>query len=363
MSLKISKSDKKFMDLAISLAEDRVGLTGSNPSVGCVIVNKSQIISVGQTGIGGTPHAETVAIKSAKKDDLRGSSMYVTLEPCNHYGRTPPCTKQIIKNKIGKVFFGVNDVDIRTSRKTTKILNNFNIKVKKNLQIKKILNLYKSYFFLKKQEYPFITGKIACTKDYYIKTNRKYISNPHSLNFSHLLRYKNQGILVSSKTVNSDNPQLNCRLNGLLKFSPTRFVLDKNLDISLKSKLVKNSKKIKTYIFYNKSNSKLKKLKKMGIKLIYINLIENNNLDLIHVLKKIKKLNVYYLLVEGGIELTNYFILKKLFNEFFLLKSGNNINNKKRFTKYKFKNRILNIFSNKETINTYLGKDKIIKYF
>ena len=363
MSLKISKSDKKFMDLAISLAEDRVGLTGSNPSVGCVIVNKSQIISVGQTGIGGTPHAETVAIKSAKKEDLRGSSMYVTLEPCNHYGRTPPCTKQIIKNKIGKVFFGVNDVDIRTSGKTTKILNNFNIKVKNNVQIKKILNLYKSYFFLKKHDYPFVTGKIACTKDYYIKTNRKYISNPHSLNFSHLLRYKNQGILVSSKTVNSDNPQLNCRLNGLLKYSPTRFVLDKNLDISLKSKLVKNSKKIKTFIFYNKSNSKLKKLKKMGIRPIHTNLIQNSNLDLIHVLKKIKKLNVYYLLVEGGIELTNYFILKKLFNEFFLLKSGKNINNKKRFSKYKFKNRILNIFSNKETINTYLGKDKIIKYF
>ena len=351
------------MDLAISLADDRVGLTGTNPSVGCVIVNKNQIISVGQTGIGGTPHAETVAMKNAKKEQLKGSSMYVTLEPCNHYGRTPPCTKQIIKNKIGKVFFGVNDIDIRTSGKTTKILNNFNIKVKNNIKIKKILNLYKSYFFLKKQDYPFITGKIACTNDYYIKTIKKYISNPHSLNFSHLLRYKNQGILVSSKTINSDNPQLNCRLNGLQKYSPTRFVLDKNLVINLKSKLVKTSKKIKTYIFYNKSNYKLKKLKKMGVKLIHIKLNQNNNLDLIYVLKKIKKLNVYYLLVEGGIELTNYFIIKKLFNEFFLLKSENNINNKKRFTKYKFKNRILKIFLNKEKINTYLGKDKIIKYF
>ncbi len=351
------------MNLAISLADDRIGLTGTNPSVGCVIVNKSQIISVGQTGIGGTPHAETVAIKNAKKEKLKGSSMYVTLEPCNHYGRTPPCTKQIIKNKIGKVFFGVNDIDIRTSGKTTKILNNVNIKVKNNIQIKKILNLYKSYFFLKKKDYPFITGKIACTNDYYIKTDKKYISNPHSLNFSHLLRYKNQGILVSSKTVNSDNPQLNCRLNGLLKYSPTRFVLDKNIDINLKSKLVKTSKMIKTYIFYNKSNHKLKKLQKMGIKLIHIKLNQNNNLDLLYVLKKIKELNVYYLLVEGGIELTNYFIQKKLFNEFFLLKSENNINNKKRFTKYKFKNRILKIFSNKETINTYLGKDKIIKYF
>ena len=183
------------------------------------------------------------------------------------------------------------------------------------------------------------------------------------MNFSHLLRYKNQGILVSSKTVNSDNPQLNCRLNGLLKYSPTRFVLDKNLDISLTTKLVQTSKKIKTYIFYNKSNYKLKKLKKMGIKLIQIQLNQNDNLDLIYVLKKIKKLNVYYLLVEGGIKLTNYFILNNLFNEFFLLKSDNNINNKKRFTKYKFKSRILKIFSKKETINTYLDKDKIIKYF
>ena len=101
----------------------------------------------------------------------------------------------------------------------------------------------------------------------------------------------------------------------------------------------------------------------MGIKLIQIQLNQNDNLDLIYVLKKIKKLNVYYLLVEGGIKLTNYFILNNLFNEFFLLKSDNNINNKKRFTKYKFKSRILKIFSNKETINTYLGKDKIIKYF
>ena len=232
------------------------------------------------------------------------------------------------------------------------------------LEMQKIyVDALKSKHNLKKQEYPFITGKIACTKDYYIKTNRKYISNPHSLNFSHLLRYKNQGILVSSKTVNSDNPQLNCRLNGLLKYSPTRFVLDKNLDISLTTKLVQTSKKIKTYIFYNKSNYKLKKLKKMGIKLIQIQLNQNDNLDLIYVLKKIKKLNVYYLLVEGGIKLTNYFILNNLFNEFFLLKSDNNINNKKRFTKYKFKSRILKIFSNKETINTYLDKDKIIKYF
>ena len=114
MSSKKDKSnnlDKYFMSIAMNLAKERIGLTGLNPSVGCVIVKNNKILSFGQTGFKGRPHAETVAIKSAKKEDLRGSSMYVTLEPCNHYGRTPPCTKQIIKNKIGKVYFGVNDVD------------------------------------------------------------------------------------------------------------------------------------------------------------------------------------------------------------------------------------------------------------
>ena len=110
--------------------------------------------------------------------------------------------------------------------------------VKKNVLINEIKKLYESYFFLKKKEYPYITGKIACTKNGYIKTNSKYISNNYSNSFSHLLRYKNHAILVSSKTVNDDNPGLNCRLNGLQKFSPFRIILDKNLII----KKYKNNK-------------------------------------------------------------------------------------------------------------------------
>ena len=143
MSSKINKSDKKYMNLAISLAEDRTGLTGTNPSVGCVIVNNNQIVSVGQTGIGGVPHAETVAIKNANKTKLKNSSMYVTLEPCNHYGKTPPCTKQIIDSKIKKVFYGIEDIDFRTAGKSKKILNKNNIVVKNNITLKKIKKLYR----------------------------------------------------------------------------------------------------------------------------------------------------------------------------------------------------------------------------
>jgi len=101
MSLKKSKfnhKDKRFMRLALNLASDRIGLTGENPSVGCVIVKNNQIISTGQTGMNGRPHAEQNAI-TYSKNNIKNSNLYVTLEPCSHYGKTPPCVKTIIRNK------------------------------------------------------------------------------------------------------------------------------------------------------------------------------------------------------------------------------------------------------------------------
>ena len=114
---KFSKKDKKYMSLALTLASARHGLTGENPSVGCVIVNNDEIISIGQTGYNGRPHAEYSAIKNSN-EILDGSTMYVTLEPCNHYGKTPPCTKEIIKNKIKKIIYSVEDVDKKVKGKS-----------------------------------------------------------------------------------------------------------------------------------------------------------------------------------------------------------------------------------------------------
>ena len=123
MSLKKDKynnKDKLYMNLAIQLASARHGLTGSNPSVGCVIVKNDQIISIGQTGFGGRPHAEYNAIKSSH-ENLKGSKMYVTLEPCNHYGQTHPCTNIIVRHKLKKVFYGYADVDLKEKGKQTRL--------------------------------------------------------------------------------------------------------------------------------------------------------------------------------------------------------------------------------------------------
>lgn len=351
------------MQLALYLANQRIGLTGDNPSVGCVIVKNNEIISTGQTGLGGRPHAEVSAIRNADRKKIIGSSMYVTLEPCNHYGKTPPCTKLIIKSKIKKIYFGVEDPDERTFGKSISILQKKKVKVKKNVLVKKIKKFYESYFFLKKTEYPYVTGKIACSKNGYIKTKNKYISNNYSNSFSHLLRYKNHAILVSSKTVNDDNPILNCRLNGLQKYSPIRIILDKNLIIKKNTKIIKSSKKIKTYVFHNVKNIKKIKLQNKDINFVYTKVDNKNKLDLLYILNKLKKMNIMYLLVEGGVKLTNSFLNQKLFNQFYLIKSNINASDIEKEKKYKILNNFSQIFRYKEDIKTFTGNDKITRFY
>ena len=161
---KFNKKDNQYMYLALRLASARQGLTGKNPSVGCVIVKNDEIISIGQTGYNGIPHAEYNAIKNSN-ENLKGSKMYVTLEPCNHYGQTPPCTNEIIKNKISEVLYSINDIDENVKGKSFKILKSKNIMVKSGLLKKDINNFYSGYFFNRKNKYPYVTGKIAVSKN------------------------------------------------------------------------------------------------------------------------------------------------------------------------------------------------------
>ena len=125
---KFSLKDKNYMKLAINLARARKGLTGENPSVGCLIVKNDKIISIGQTGFGGRPHAEDSAIKNSFQK-LDGSKMYVTLEPCNHHGKTPPCTNSIIRSGISELIYSMEDIDKRVKGKSFRILTNRNIRL------------------------------------------------------------------------------------------------------------------------------------------------------------------------------------------------------------------------------------------
>ena len=253
---KFTKKDFKYMSLALNLARVRHGLTGSNPSVGCVIVKNNEIISIGQTGYNGRPHAEYSALKNSYTK-LEGSKMYVTLEPCNHYGQTPPCTNEIIKNKINEVIYSVEDVDEKVKGKSFKILRSKNIVVKKGLLKKEISNFYIPYFFNRKNKIPYVTGKIAISKNNLIFSKGiKRITDIYSEKFTHFLRYKNDSILISYKTLNEDNPKLNCRIKGLKKFSPKRIILDNHLSTKTSSYIFKTTNKKNTLFFYNDTDKK-----------------------------------------------------------------------------------------------------------
>ena len=360
---KFSKKDKKYMSLALTLASARHGLTGENPSVGCVIVKNDEIISIGQTSYSGRPHAEYNAIKNSN-EFLENSTMYVTLEPCNHYGKTPPCTKEIIKNKISKIIYSIEDIDKKVKGKSFKILKSKNIIVKKGLLNKEVNDFYKPYFFNRKNKIPYVTGKIAVSKNNLIYSKgTKRITDIHSDKLTHFLRYKNDSLMISYKTLNEDNPKLNCRIHGLFKFSPKRIVLDSNLEMNTDSYIFKTANKNNTIIFYTKANgTKILKFKKKGIQLIKSSLLKNGNFDIIVIFKKLYSLGCRNLLVEGGNDLSKSIIKKKLFNQFYLFKGSKSLSKLVAYKDFNFFKELSQKYKNKNIINTQLGKDLITLY-
>ena len=351
------------MSLALSLASERHGLTGENPSVGCVIVKNDEIISIGQTGYKGRPHAEYNAINNSN-EILEGSTMYVTLEPCNHYGQTPPCTKEIIKNRISKIIYSVEDVDKKVKGKSFKILKSKNLIVKKGLLNKEIINFYKPYFFNRKNKMPYVTGKIAVSKNNLIYSKgTKRITDIHSEKLTHFLRYKNDSLMISYKTLNKDNPKLDCRLEGLHKFSPKRIILDNKLEMNTDSYIFRTANKNNTVVFYKKANkSKILIFKKKGIRLIKSNLLDNGNFDVKLIFKKLYNLGCRNLLVEGGNDLTKNIINNKLFNQFYLFKSPKKLSKLSFFKVFNCFKDLSQKYKSKKKINTQLGKDLIILY-
>ena len=360
---KFSQKDKEYMSLALSLARARHGLTGENPSVGCVIIKNDEIISIGQTGFNGRPHAEYNAIQNSNAN-LEDSTMYVTLEPCGHYGKTPPCTKEIIKKKISKIIYSIDDVDKKVKGKSYKFLKSKNIVVKKGLLSRKIINFYKPYFFNRNKKMPYVTGKIAVSNNNLIYSKgSKRITDIHSDKLTHYLRYKNDSLLISYKTLNKDNPKLNCRLKGLNKFSPKRIILDKNLEMDTNSYIFRTANKDNTIIFYKRSEmTRIIIFKKKGIQLIKQDLLKNENFDIKLILKKIYNLGCRNLLVEGGNDLTRNIINNKLFNQFYLFKSPKNLSKSVPYKDVNFLKDLSQKYKSKMKIKTQLGKDLITLY-
>ena len=350
------------MKLALLQAQKNLGNTSDNPSVGCVITKNNSVISVGCTSNNGRPHAEYNAIYQSKIN-LKDAELYVTLEPCSHYGKTLPCTKSIISSGIKKVFFSINDPDLRSYNKSTELLKKKNIKVKKGICKHETNLFYKSYIKSKGSLLPFVTCKLAISKDFFtINKKEKWITNKFSRGRVHLMRSNHDCIMTSCETIIKDNPILTCRINGLENRSPSRIILDRKLKIPLNSNIVKEATNHRTIIFYNKVNkNKIKQLKNLKIEILKISLDIDNNLDLHETLIKAKELGYYRIFLESGKKMTTSFLYKNLIDDFNLFVSDKNlVKNGENNIKEQ-----LNFFlSDKKGINekTNFFGEKLIKY-
>ena len=322
----MKKNHNFYLNLAFQLAEKNLGLTKQNPSVGCIVVKNDTVISTGVTSINGRPHSEYNALKNLK--NCQGATLYTTLEPCTHFGKTPPCVDIITRKKIKNVFYAFEDPDTRTFKKAKKILNKKGIK-NKLIKTKNFSKFYKGYYINKKGEIPYISAKIALSEDYLtINKKSKWITNSFSRKAVHLLRYKYDCILSTSKSINYDNSLLNCRINGLEKHKSALFIVDLKLRLKKNLSLNSLSKNRKTYLITLRENfKKSKNYKKIGFRIILINSLKNKE-DFEKLNKKIYKLGYSRMFIETGLTFLKSLIKNKIINDLFIFKSKNKLGKK-----------------------------------
>lgn len=321
---------EKYMRLAIEEAKKGEGFVNPNPLVGAVIVKDGKILGTGYHKKYGENHAEINAILDAKKknNNIENATIYINLEPCSHYGKTPPCADAIIKNKFKRAVIGCLDSNIKVAGNGIKKLREAKIEVVENVleeDCKKLNEIFFHYINTKK---PFMVMKYAMTMDGKIASvsgKSKWITSEKSREHAHLFRKKYSAIMVGINTVIEDNPTLNCRIKDNPK-NPIRIILDSDLKIDLKSNICKTSKDIKTYIASvkptaksNKNMEKKKELEYLGIEIIETSpkdLSKDYKVNLQELIKILgEEKNIDSVLIEGGATLHAALLKEKLIDK------------------------------------------------
>lgn len=304
-------SHKIYMQRCIQLAKNGLGTTYPNPMVGSVIVYQGKIIGEGWHQKAGSPHAEVNAINAVKdKNLLQNATIYVSLEPCSHFGKTPPCSDLIIKHKIPKVVIGSVDPNEKVAGKGIEKLQNAGIEVTIGILEKKCVALNKRFFTFHNRQRPYIILKWAESSDGFLapklKSEKKpvWITNIYSRQLVHKWRTEEEAILVGTTTVLEDNPQLNSR--DWMGKNPIRIVIDRSGKIS-KDHEVKN-KLQKTIIFTEEENNSSDE------NLIYENCTFDSCLP-IKIIDYLYQIGMQSIIIEGGQKTLQSFIEANLWNE------------------------------------------------
>ncbi len=308
--------DKYYLKLAIRVAERSRGKCSPNPFVGTIIVKNGKIIAEGSTQPHGSDHSEIVALRAAG-EEARGATMYVSLEPCCHWAKTPPCSDAIIKAGIARVIIGILDPNPAVSGKGIKALRDAGIEVKYGYFEEKIKEQLEYYLCYLKRKRPFVIWKAALTLDGKFAASdgsSRWISNPASRKHVHRVRSEVEVVLAGVKSVSHDDAQLNVR--GLRSArQPLRLVLDPYLEISPKAKLVTSAKDFPAMIMYHTADeAKMAALESAGVKLKKMP-GHKDELDLHAVMDALYEMKLYSVLLETGNRLSESFWKAKLVDQ------------------------------------------------
>jgi len=297
------RNDRYYMMRAITLAKRAEGKTSPNPPVGCILVKNKKIIAEGYHKKAGSSHAEVVALRRTSR--AKGSTMYVTLEPCDHYGKTPPCTDAIIKSGLKKVVIALKDPNPLNNGKGIRKLKSSGIRIKKEICKKEAAELYRPYIKFIREKIPFVSLKIAESLDGKIATSKgqsKWISSPSSRQYVHKLRSKSDAVMVGINTVLKDDPTLIPKMSHSrsTKFTK-RIIIDSHLKIPLNSRLVRSARSYPLLVATTQNPPQYKKklLIEKGVEVVGSG-SKGSKVNLRNLLRILGSMNIMHLLVEGG---------------------------------------------------------------
>ena len=302
--------DEKYMRMAIELAKRGAGAVNPNPMVGAVVVKNGEVIGRGYHKFFGGPHAEVYALEEAG-EKAEGATIYVTLEPCSHYGKTPPCAKKIIDMGIKKCFIGSSDPNPKVAGKGVAMLKEAGIEVVENVLKEECDEVNQVFFKYIKTKIPYLFVKCGITLDGKIALSNgisKWITNSIAREKVQYYRNKFMGIMVGINTVLTDNPSLTARIeNGV---NPFRIIVDPNLQIDENCKVVKNNEDEKTVIITSQKNLFTEDTENTEIQIKQKRLSEENKVKFIFIdgekfsfkemLEEIGKTGIDSILLEGG---------------------------------------------------------------
>jgi diaminohydroxyphosphoribosylaminopyrimidine deaminase / 5-amino-6-(5-phosphoribosylamino)uracil reductase len=312
--------DITHMHHALRLAARGLGRVAPNPAVGCVIVSRENIIvGRGWTARGGRPHAETIALAQAGSAG-RGSTAYVSLEPCAHHGKTPPCADALIAARIARVVGAVRDPDPRTSGKGFEKLKAAGIEVVEGVLADEAKTLNEGFFKRIELGRPLIALKTAQSVDAKVTNGPgkdRWITSERARRHGQLLRAQHDAIMVGIGTVLADNPNLTCRIPGLEDRLPIRIVLDSKLRLPVKSKLAQTACEVPVIVFTAKKNGD-DELEKLDVEVVRVKVGDTGKSDLGEVMRALASRGLTRVLVEGGPTLQAALIARHLADRLYL---------------------------------------------